>query len=205
MKKFKSLLFYTIPLAFMLFFITFYLNPYNFWVEISISTFLLASIALLTDPEKLKASRIRSRHIWIGISSAIGLYFIFKVGAWIAIMIFPFAGEQISSIYLKSNTLPLPFVGTLLFLVVAPCEEIYWRGTLQKAFMKRWGETLGFMITTLIYGLVHIWSLNFILVIAALTAGTFWGWIYKGEKSIYPVIISHALWNLLIFVIFPVK
>lgn len=31
----------------------------------------------------------------------------------------------------------------------------------------------------------------------------YWGWLYKKEKSLLPVIISHGIWDLTIFVIFP--
>ena len=50
---------------------------------------------------------------------------------------------------------------------------------------------------------MHIITFNFMLVVAALVCGIFWGWIYKKEKSLVPIIISHALWDFTVFVLFP--
>jgi len=42
------------------------------------------------------------------------------------------------------------------------------------------------------------------LVMAALVAGLFWGYMYMREKNTLAVTISHALWTTGIFVFFPV-
>ena len=68
--------------------------------------------------------------------------------------------------------------------------------------MKR-SKWAGFIITTLIYTGVHIWTLNIPLLLAALTAGAVWGLIFLFEENLLPVIISHALWTVSIFVLFP--
>jgi membrane protease YdiL (CAAX protease family) len=55
----------------------------------------------------------------------------------------------------------------------------------------------------LLYAGEHIITFNFMLVVAALVCGVFWGWIYKKERGIVTIIISHALWDLMIFVLCP--
>ena len=84
-------------------------------------------------------------------------------------------------------------------------EEIFWRGFLQKKLMKRYGDHIGWIAGTLIYGLVHIWSMNFMLVGAAMVAGAFWGFLYMKFRNVSMLIISHAVWTFSIFVLWPIR
>ena len=92
----------------------------------------------------------------------------------------------------------------LLFFVTGPCEEIYWRGYLQRNLMERFGNGPGWALGTVIYAAVHIWSFNFMLIGAAAVAGAFWGALYWRLKSLAPIIISHSVWSTVIFAVFPI-
>jgi membrane protease YdiL (CAAX protease family) len=41
------------------------------------------------------------------------------------------------------------------------------------------------------------------LLVAAGVCGLFWGLLYWREQNLIPVIISHSLWDVMIFVLFP--
>ncbi|MBU2468200.1 MAG: CPBP family intramembrane metalloprotease, partial [Proteobacteria bacterium] len=62
----------------------------------------------------------------------------------------------------------------------------------------------GWLAATGIYTLVHLPSLNFMLMGAAAVAGAFWGLLYWRMGRIPPVIISHALWTTAAFVLLPI-
>ena len=143
------------------------------------------------------------RHILIGIFSAIGLYIIFYLGNIITGYLFPFKDAQVLSVYSNRSNGNLIWIGLLLLLVIGPGEEIYWRGFIQKNLSAKMGENKGYVISVLLYAGVHIITGNIMLVIAALVCGIYWGWLYKKEKCLLPVIISHAIWDLTVFVIFP--
>jgi len=56
-----------------------------------------------------------------------------------------------------------------------------------------------------VYALVHVWSFNFMLVMAALVAGMVWGLIYRiNPKALPALVVSHALWDALVFVVWPI-
>ena len=88
---------------------------------------------------------------------------------------------------------------------MGPAEEIYWHGFIQRAFSHRYGATAGVLITSAIYAAVHVVAFNFMLCVAAAICGLFWGVLYQREQSLIPVIISHSLWDLIIFVLFPLS
>ncbi|GEQ22962.1 abortive infection protein [Clostridium butyricum] len=190
-------------IAALLWFLMFVIKPFNFWVEMSLSILLLITIVLFLERNLISFKKITLRHILIGIISAIVLYFVFYAGNIISGYLFPFKDAQISSVYSNKAQGNSLLIGGLLLFVIGPGEEIYWRGFIQNFISKKFGENKGYIFATLLYAGVHIITLNFMLIIAALVCGLFWGWIYKKEKSLVPVIISHAIWDFTIFVLFP--
>ena len=55
------------------------------------------------------------------------------------------------------------------------------------------------------YALVHIWALNFMLVVSAAVVGGVWGLLYRlWPKSLWTLIVSHAVWDVVVFLIFPI-
>ncbi len=194
----------SIIVAAILWYFMFVIKPMNFWIEMSISILILVIAALFSGCVLPRLKKVELRHVIIGIASAALLYFVFYMGNIVSGYIFPFKDAQISSVYSIRSQGNLVWIGLLLLFVIGPGEEIYWRGYIQKTFSGRFGENKGYLIATLLYAGVHIITGNFMLIIAALVCGLFWGWLYKKEKSLVPVIISHALWDLTIFVLFPI-
>lgn len=190
--------------AAILWYVMFVIKPINFWVEMSISILILVIAALLSGYGLPQPKKVEFRHVIIGITSALVLYFVFYVGNIISGYLFPFKDAQILSVYSNRSQGNLVWIGLLLLFIIGPGEEIFWRGFIQTTFSKRYGENKGYLIAALLYAGVHIATGNFMLIIAALVCGLYWGWLYKKEKSLVPIIISHALWDLTIFVLFPV-
>jgi len=175
----------------------------NFWLQMSLSISALVLMSLVFNRDIFKIGKLTIRHILIGISSAILLYIIFYLGNIVSGFIFPFKDSQVLSVYSNKSNGNLILIGSLLFFVIGPGEEIYWRGFIQNTLSKKIGETRGYILSVLLYAGVHIVTGNVMLVIAALVCGIYWGCLYKKEKSLIPVIISHAIWDLTIFVILP--
>jgi membrane protease YdiL (CAAX protease family) len=94
-------------------------------------------------------------------------------------------------------------IGVLLFAWVGPAEEILARlhsAPLRAALRRsRAGPDAA------IYTLVHIWSLNLMLLAAAGLCGVFWGAMFWRFRSIWPALISHAAWDVVIFVLLPIR
>ena len=195
----------TVALAFMLWFVTFYLTWSTFWLKISFSAAALAGISLRLAPDRKKQLRFDVRSVVVGLFSAGVLYLIFWLGKKVSTAIFPFADHQIGGIYGIGEGTSMWVIALLLFLVTGPSEEIYWRGYLQENLMRRYGPGQGWLFAAGIYALVHIWSLNFMLIGAAGVAGLFWGGMYRYLGNLAPVIVSHSIWSGVIFAVFPMQ
>jgi len=203
MQKIKKSTYITLLMAAILWFLLFVIKPMNFWLEMGISISILALAAILINKGNFDFGKLKLRHVITGILSAILLYLIFYIGNIVSGFVLPFKEEQILSVYQNAKGVSPVVIGLLLLFLIGPGEEIYWRGFIQKVFIQRFGERKGCIIAILLYTSVHILTGNFMLVIAAFVCGTFWGLMYMKEKSLYPILISHALWDMTAFVIFP--
>ena len=196
----------TLPLAFLLWFFTFVIPFGNFWLKLTLSASILAILGLKSSQNHWRTLfHFELRHLWLGPLSAILLYGIFWLGKEFSTLLFPFASKQISNVYFNKAQLDVRAIGLLLFFVMGPAEEIYWHGFVQRSLGQRFGSWEGLFLTTAIYSLVHVVALNFMLLVAAAACGFFWGWLYQREQSLIPVILSHSIWDVIIFVVFPLN
>ena len=142
--------------------------------------------------------------LW-GVAIAVALWGVFWVGDKLSQLMFDFARPQVDTIYgMKDGQSPWLLTALMLFLI-GPAEEIFWRGYVQENLSKKWNANVGFIVTTLIYALVHAGSFNFMLIMAALVAGAVWGLLYRlFPKYFAAIIISHALWDVAVFIWFPI-
>lgn len=194
----------TVALAVGLWGFAFYLSWLNFWIKIPIAAAALAALSLTLQRLPEKDLAFDTSAVIRGIASAVALYFIFWLGKTISLWLFPFAPQQIGAIYGKGQGFPMPVVFLLLLFVTGPCEEIYWRGFLQRRLVDRYGKWPGWGMATAVYAGVHLWSFNFILIGAAAVAGAFWGYLYLRWGRLSPVIVSHALWSAFVFAVVPI-
>lgn len=193
----------TIILAFVFWYLTFAVKLLNFWLSMSIAATILTVLSIEFTGVVLRKQEVNMKNILIGIVSAGILYGIYAGGNYFSQQIFHFARPEISSIYDIRNEGQILIISLVLLFITSPAEELFWRGFLQRWAMSKFGQSRGWLIAAAIYGAVHILSGNFMLTMAAWIAGLFWGLLYWKTGSIFACIISHALWTVSIFVLWP--
>lgn len=178
---------------------------FDFWQMMAGSALLLTSLATLFAPAWWERLRFTRENLLLGVAIAVALWGVFWIGDKVASWLFPFARAEVDAVYgIKEGCSPWG-LSLLLLLLVGPAEEIYWRGYVQERLWKRWGVDRGFLVATALYTLVHLPSCNLMLVLAALTAGTVWGLLYRFfPERFTAILLSHALWDAAVFVWFPI-
>ena len=178
----------------------------NFWIVMSFSAVILTTLGLTftTDRKELLKIERPLFQVLAGIAIAFALWGIFWIGDKVSAWMFAFARPEVDSVYEMKEGLP-----AWLLCLIGPAEELFWRGYVQRTMCRIFGgkrpEDKAFILTAVIYALVHIWSFNFMLVMAALVAGLVWGLIYRLRPQALPaLIVSHALWDALVFVLLPI-
>jgi len=192
----------SLPIAFLLWYLTFQVSVFDFWFRIGTSTSVLLIIALLLRRKEV-APKLMVTGAVVGAVSGLLLYAFFYAGFQFLKGNPAFLG-QVSSVYLYRSSQPEYLIFLLLVFPVGPAEELYWRGLIQSDLQSRWGETRGFVTASTLYALIHLPTLNPSLIFVALTGGLVWGYLYKRYGNIFPCIVSHILFDELIFVVVPI-
>ena len=179
--------------------------PLDFWSMMTISGGILLTMALLIDARWIGDIEVSWKGLFTGLALALVLWGIFWVGDKVASWMFPFARPQVDTIYSMKESQSGWVIGSLLLFIIGPAEEIFWRGFVQRNISKRYSANIGFVVTLLVYGLVHLWKFNFMLIMAALVCGLVWGLAYRlWPKQLFALIVSHAVWDALVFVVWPI-
>lgn len=209
-KKGKATLLITLfaVVLFVVMFINKQAGVFDFWYWMSANLMVVISIAFITDKENLillKKDIVEKpfKKILMGIGFAFILFVVFYVGNILIRFLLEKAGEGIKNVYsFKQNAPPWRIV-LLMALIIGPGEEIFWRGYLQRKLSQFFGENKGYLWATFLYTVVHVFTGNMVLVLAALICGIFWGFLYKKYQSMTINMVSHTVWDIVVFVIMP--
>lgn len=171
-----------------------------FWYIFTATMLLLISYSILH--EEIEDHVRLLTYLSLGAISGAILFAVFFVGnLLIQLLNLPFSAE-ITSLYNRLSPSVL-WHYIVLLLVIIPGEEIFWRGFIQKRIQKASSVNVGIFISSLLYASAHIYSGSIMLPFAALVSGIFWGYLYAWKKSLPLVIVSHLIFDLFLFVIYP--
>jgi len=184
------------------------LGPLDFWTWLALNITLVAAVGFAIDRgygqrliEDIRSGVLRK--VGIGAVSAMALYAVFAAGRAAVLELFPFAAADIGNVYALGSGVPMLRVVLLIALLIGPGEELFWRGFFQENAGARIGRPAGFILASLLYTSVHLASGNIMLILAAAVCGVFWGWLYLRFRSPLLNGVSHTVWDLLVFVVFP--
>ena len=180
--------------------------PYvNFWVMMTFSGMTLTLYSTWASPGWWKDVKLDMTNVIMGVVLAAALWGVFWLGEFFSTMLFDFARPQVDMIYgMKEGENPWVLTALMLF-IIGPAEEIFWRAYLQKNLSSRWNPNIGFVVTTILYSIVHLSKFNFMLIMAAMVAGFVWGLAYRlFPEKLGAIILSHALWDCAVFIWFPI-
>jgi membrane protease YdiL (CAAX protease family) len=194
----------TLPVAAFLFANAFVFSRHEFWIGMASGVLVLAMFAALIRGPALYAERTDGLDVAIGFGSFAGLYATFWIGDKLIRFIRPASGNEISAIYELRSQAPLALIAVLLVFVIGPGEELYWRGLVNWSLATRFGDGAAVVVGTLLYGGVHLVTQNASIILAAVVAGFVWSTIYALRRRLFPVIVSHVLFDLFLFVLAPV-
>ena len=189
----------TIPVPFALWFFVFN-DPLlgGFWPTLTVSALILLSLSLLRfSSMKVK---ITSKGFLIGVGSAFLVYAFFWSGFQV-VKGLPGFSQQVSWVYQFRGSMPITYIAAALLFPIGPSEELYWRGFIQRHFNGTLSPTKSLLVTSSLYTLIHLPTFNPSLMLVALIGGLFWGYLFNRLGDLFPVLVSHVLFDELIFVI----
>jgi membrane protease YdiL (CAAX protease family) len=174
----------------------------RFWQRMFATGGVLGTFALLTS-RPARAVRIRPVDVPLGLASAGALYATFAVGDRFARRFVPGGDREIREIYALRTLRPRREIAARLAFVIGPAEELFWRGLVQSALMRRFGRWRGAALAAGAYGGVHVVTGNFTLFGAASVAGAHWCALYAAGLPLGALVVSHVTWDVWIFLLQP--
>jgi uncharacterized protein len=163
----------------------------------------LALSATAAPPGLVDRLRPRPADVLLGLASGLLLYGLSRLFLW------AFCGgftdvlcAPMGAMFVRFRTRAL-LPALALFFVVAPAEELFWRGVVQARLAARLGRTPGVAIATGLAVLLALASGEAFLALATLPTYAAWGALTAWRRSLVPAIASHALWSTLVAAIAP--
>ena len=174
----------------------------RFWSRMTATGLGLGTLAIAANQSLLR-TRIGRRDIAMGLGSAAVLYGTFKLGDRFARRFVPGGDRQIRQIYGLRELRPRDETALRLVAVIGPAEELFWRGLVQEALMRRYGRWRGAALAAIVYSSVHVTTGNFTLMGAAGVAGAHWCALYAAGVPMGALIVSHSAWDVWVFLVQP--
>lgn len=176
------------------------------WFFLAAAPFCAAWIALsirAAPPGLAARLRPRGADVAIGLAAAGVLYAGSRALLW--------AGcgglgdalcAPLASMFERFDTRTLP-AAAVLGLLVAPAEELFWRGVVQERLVARLGAWRGVAVATAIATALSLASGEPFLALATAPSYAAWGALAAWRRSLAAPIVSHAAWTLLVAVLAP--
>lgn len=179
-------------------------RTWGFWGRMAPATAVLGLVALGL---RQGPGVLRPLHPWSllwGAASAVVLWGVFWLGARILQAVLPHSGVHTASVYGLAAGSSGIGISALLLLVIGPSEELYWRGLVQWSLQAVAPLWVAVLAAALAYTAVHLVAKNPVLLLAALVGGLYWGTLFAVSGQLAPIIVSHALWDAMVLVWWPV-
>ncbi|WP_251553820.1 CPBP family intramembrane glutamic endopeptidase [Neobacillus muris] len=173
-----------------------------FWYIFSGSILILIAYAMYQSEVDDQLSFFR--YFLYGIVSGLLLFFIFWLGIKMMHTIQLPITKEIRQLY-KWYAPSIFWEYLALILVAAPGEELFWRGFIQKRLLRYIKPVWGILLGSLLYTSVHLYSGSILLMLASFLSGLAWGFLYYWKKSMPLTIVSHIIFDIMIFIILPLK
>ncbi|MDO4820406.1 MAG: CPBP family intramembrane metalloprotease, partial [Prevotella sp.] len=135
----------------------------NFWYMMTASAAILITLSVCFGDWKGRNGKRFSLPFTLicAVAIAVALWMAFWIGDKLSQLMFDFARPQVDLIYSIKGSTSKIYIALALLFIIGPAEELFWRGYIQEFMQQRLGKNLGFVVATLVYTLIHIWSCNF--------------------------------------------
>lgn len=149
--------------------------------------------------------KFKDYFIWVvfGTSILISINFIINI-------ITVFIGVEIAENAIfgiaEDNPVYILYFIPIMLLLVAPVEELLFRGILQSVLRESYNMNIGLFIASLLFGLIHIPAAGGIsmgalaYVITTFLLGYVLGYIYEIKKSLLIPIVIHGVYNSILLI-----
>lgn len=171
---------------------------------------LFASLALIIFTKIFKRRLVELgltssrlvRNAVIGLFLGIGGWFGAIIMSLLLVSLIPYrVPEWFTKMLTATSSSDLVYLLVLTWLLVGPCEELFFRGFIQGTFTTWKGPVAGLIAGSVLFGLAHFNPLLWFRTIPSTFLGFIYGFVYMKRKSLVPVAVAHSLNDTIGFVL----
>lgn len=190
-----------LSISYLLFFFTFQ-NEATFWYFYTFTILFLMGVSFFFA--QLEDEVQTFEYLLLGVGYGTITYAFFAASYWLLDWIPVFSIEPIH-FFLENYGPTTIWHYMLLFFIIAPAEEIFWRGFVQQ-YLKNYLPTFyAVLASAALFGISLGVGGFFYGAIAGFIVGTLWGLLYEWKKSMPLLIVTHITALLLLFLVLPIE
>ncbi len=178
----------------------------NVWIGTGaaavVSVVLLSLWARSSISSSLERPALQS--VVVGVAVGIAMSFVIWWLYPLSIAILPPIEDQVETLYALLRQPPGPIRAFPLLLLVVAAEELVWRGLAIDVFSEMLGPWKAVLVSALLYVLPQIAFRSPLLMIIALLCGLVWGALRVRFKGLAAPLSAHIIWDVLVFIMYPV-
>jgi uncharacterized protein len=164
------------------------------WVAMGIASGGAGLAALATGRLALSPRLAVPWAVLWGIASGLALYsatvaFVLVVRRW------PVFDRHVAEIYDQRKGLSLPVALVLASAVIAPGEELFWRGLFQERLSSAAGWVVAAAVTWGAYVIANAASESLPILAGAIVSGAVWGGLALWTHGVLACILCHSVWT----------
>jgi hypothetical protein len=177
--------------------------PEFFAVAALFSAAWIALSATAAPPGLLARLRPTAADVLLGLVAGAALYGLTRAFLWVTCGGLSEAlCRPMVEMYVRFETrAPLPALA--LLLLIAPAEELFWRGVVQAHLEPRIGAAPAVALATALAATVALAGGEPFLALATLPTYALWGTLATWRRSLVPAIVSHGVWSVLVASVAP--
>lgn len=180
----------------------------HFWLGISCVTALMLVLMWFVYGDNLRPLLRSSKHslgteLRTGMIHGLLLAGVSIAGLYLVTEYIPELRANVEKILALRVQLSPWLSAIVLIFLIAPAEEIFWRGYVLDFAGQRFSTRTSLVFMAAADAIVHITTGNVMLVVAAGTLGLVWGLLRRSTGTVLPCIISHAVWDICVFLVYP--
>ena len=177
----------------------------NIWL--GTGTAALVAVALLRLSGNANALSLRAVSgggvalgLAVGVAMSIATWVLYPISAELV----PAIQAEVPKLYALLRQPPGPVWAFPVLVLVVAAEELVWRG-LAIDVLGKTGKTLRpVLLSSLIYMLPQVAFRSPLLVLVAFVCGMVWGLLRVRTGGLAAPLVAHLVWDILVFVLFPV-
>ena len=178
-------------------------------VNVWLGTGLAGGLSILVMQRLSRASLLErwnpsSRPAFLGVAAGVAM----AAATW---LLYPISIELVPSIALEVPKLyellrqpPGPVSAFPVLVLVVTAEELVWRGLAIDVFSRHANAAGAVLLAALLYTLPQVAFRSPLLVVVAFACGAVWGLLRVRTNGLTAPLLAHLIWDLLVFVLFPV-